>query len=90
LWTFLEVDGIEPTNNASERVMRPAVIWRKLSFGTLSTQDSRFLNTNLTVNEICQRRSRNSFEKLAAAIQAYFAGQPEPSLLAAARMVICP
>lgn len=34
LWTFLEVAGVEPTNNASERALRPAVIWRKLSFGT--------------------------------------------------------
>ncbi len=34
LWTFIEVEGIEPTNNASERTLRHAVIWRKLSFGT--------------------------------------------------------
>jgi len=34
LWTFMEVEGIEPTNNAAERALRPAVIWRKLSFGT--------------------------------------------------------
>ena len=36
LWTFLEVDGVEPTNNASERALRHAVIWRRLSFGTQS------------------------------------------------------
>lgn len=36
LWTFLEVDGVEPTNNAAERALRHAVIWRKLSFGTQS------------------------------------------------------
>ncbi len=34
LWTFLDIEGVEPTNNASERALRPAVIWRKLSFGT--------------------------------------------------------
>ena len=38
LWTFLEVDGVEPTNNASERALRHAVIWRKLSFGTQSAR----------------------------------------------------
>ncbi|MEZ5944328.1 MAG: transposase [Planctomycetaceae bacterium] len=27
LWTFLEVVGVEPTNNAAERALRPAVIW---------------------------------------------------------------
>jgi len=31
LWTFLEVEGLEPTNNASERSLRHAVIWRFFS-----------------------------------------------------------
>ncbi|MFM7551018.1 MAG: transposase [Cyanobacteriota bacterium] len=31
LWTFLETEGIEPTNNAAERALRPAVIQRKVS-----------------------------------------------------------
>lgn len=26
LWLFLHVEGIEPTNNAAERALRPAVI----------------------------------------------------------------
>lgn len=81
LWTFLDVDGVEPTNNASERALRPAVIWRKLSFGTQSASGSRFVETILTVVETCHRQSRNSFEYLTAAIQAHFAGQPTPSLL---------
>lgn len=37
LWTFLDVEGVEPTNNGSERSLRHPVIWRKLSFGTQST-----------------------------------------------------
>jgi transposase len=81
LWTFLEVEGVEPTNNASERALRPAVIWRKLSFGTNSTTGSRFVETILTVVETCHRQSRNSFEYLTAALHAHFAGQPTPSLL---------
>jgi len=81
LWTFLDVEGVEPTNNASERALRPAVIWRKLSFGTKSAQGSRFVETILTVVETCHRQSRNSFEYLTAAIQAHHAGQPAPSLL---------
>ena len=36
LWTFLHHEGVEPTNNAGERSLRHAVIWRKLSFGTQS------------------------------------------------------
>ena len=34
LWTFLDHEDVEPTNNGSERALRHAVIWRKLSFGT--------------------------------------------------------
>jgi transposase len=81
LWTFLDVEGVEPTNNVSERALRPAVIWRKLSFGTQSAQGSRFVETILTVVETCHRQSRNSFEYLTAAMQAHFAAQPAPSLL---------
>jgi transposase len=82
LWTFLDVEGVEPTNNVSERALRPAVIWRKLSFGTQSARGSRFVETILTVVETCHRQSRNSFEYLTAAIQAHIADQPAPSLLA--------
>lgn len=82
LWTFLDVAGVEPTNNVSERALRPAVIWRKLSFGTQSARGSRFVETILTVVETCHRQSRNSFEYLTAAIHARFAEQPAPSLLA--------
>ena len=81
LWTFLDVEGVEPTNNISERALRPAVIWRKLSFGTQSASGSRFVETILTVVETCHRQSRNSFEYITAAMQAHFAGQPAPSLL---------
>ncbi len=81
LWTFLDVPRVQPTNNASERALRPAVIWRKLSFGTQSAAGSRFVETILTVVETCHRQSRNSFEYLAAAIRAHFAAQPAPSLL---------
>ena len=81
LWTFLDVDGVEPTNNISERALRPAVIWRKLSFGTQSAKGSRFVETILTVVETCHRQSRNSFEYITAAIRAHFASQTAPSLL---------
>jgi transposase len=81
LWTFLDVPGVELTNNTSERALRPAVIWRKLSFGTQSARGSRFVQTILTVVETCHRQSRPSFEYLTAAMQAHFAGQPPPSLL---------
>jgi hypothetical protein len=36
LWLFVTVEGVEPTNNAVERAIRPAVIWRRTSFGSHS------------------------------------------------------
>jgi transposase len=82
LWTFVEVEGVEPTNNASERALRHAVIWRKLSFGTQSAHGSRFVETMLTVVETCRQQSRNAFAFITAAVEAHFAHQPAPALLA--------
>ena len=80
LWTFLDVEGVEPTNNAAERSLRHAVIWRKLSFGTQSNGGSRFVERLLTVIETCRRQSRNAFAWLTTAVEAQFAGKPSPSL----------
>jgi transposase len=80
LWTFLEVEGMEPTNNASERALRHAVIWRKLSFGTQSARGSRFVETMLTVVETCRQQSKSAFSFITAAVEAHFAHQPAPSL----------
>ena len=81
LWTFLEMDGVEPTNNAAERSLRHAVIWRKLSFGTQSAAGSRFVETLLTTIETCRQQHRNVFEFVTQAVEAHFHGQPTPSLL---------
>jgi transposase len=81
LWTFLDVEGVEPTNNASERALRHAVIWRKLSFGTQSAAGSRFVETMLTVVETCRQQQRPVFNYLTEAIQARADGRPTPSLV---------
>lgn len=81
LWTFLQHQGVEPTNNAGERALRHAVIWRKLSFGTQSASGSRFVETMLTVIETCRQQGHNVFTFLTAAVEAHLAHRPEPSLL---------
>jgi transposase len=81
LWTYLDVEGMEPTNNATERALRHAVIWRKLSFGTQSARGSRFVETMLTVVETCRQQSRNAFALITAAVEANFAHHSSPSLL---------
>ena len=84
LWTFADVEGIEPTNNAAERALRHAVIWRKLSFGTQSAGGSRFVERLLTVVETCRRQSRNTFAWLTNTVEAHLAGKPAPSLMTGA------
>jgi transposase len=81
LWTFLRHEGVEPTNNAGERSLRHAVIWRKLSFGTQSANGSRFVETMLTVIESCRQQRRNAFTFITATVEAHLAHHPTPSLL---------
>jgi transposase len=83
LWTFVEADGVEPTNNASERALRHAVIWRKLSFGTQSEAGSRFVETLLTVVETCRQQSRSVFAFVTRAVAASLTHQPAPPLAGA-------
>lgn len=83
LWTFVRIEGIEPTNNTAERALRPAVIYRKLSFGTQSASGSRYLERLLSVSETCRQQGRNTYEYLIDAMEASFAGTPPPSLLPA-------
>ena len=78
---FLRQEGVEPTNNAAERSLRHAVIWRKLSFGTQSANGSRFVETMLTVVETCRQQQRNAFEYLTRAVEAHLAHDAAPSLL---------
>jgi transposase len=84
LWVFVDVEGVEPTNNAAERALRHAVIWRKLSFGTQSAGGSRFVERMLSIIETCRQQKRDAFAWTVDAVQAHLAGQPAPSLLSGA------
>ncbi len=81
LWTFVRVEGIEPTNNAAERAIRPGVLWRKGSFGTQSAQGSRFVETMMTVVATLKQQHRNVLAYMTEACQAAYTGMPAPSLL---------
>ena len=83
LWTFARVDGVEPTNNAAERALRPAVLWRKGSFGTQSGDGSRFVERIMTVTASCKQQGRGLLDFLVAAITAARLGLPPPSLVPA-------
>ena len=81
LWTFLHAEGVEPTNNAAERALRPAVLWRKGCYGTQSAGGSRFVERMLTVSATCQQHDRPLLPYLVDAITAYWADHPAPKLL---------
>jgi transposase len=83
LWTFASVAGVEPTNNAAERAVRPAVLWRKRSFGCHSDGGCRFVERLLTVVQTSRLQRRRVLDYLEEAIAAHRAGLPTPQLLTA-------
>jgi transposase len=81
LWTFVRHDGVEPTNNAAERAIRPGVLWRKGSFGTHSQEGSRFVEAMMTVVATLKQQHRNVLDYLTAVCEAALRGEMAPSLL---------
>jgi transposase len=81
LWVFSTKEGIEPTNNAAERALRPAVIWRKSCFGSQSEKGLRFVERILTVAATCRKRGKDLLAFVAATLKADWFSNPVPSLL---------
>jgi transposase len=83
LFVFVYNDGVPPTNNAAERAIRPAVLWRKGSFGTDTAEGSRYVERILSVVTTLRQQKRNVLEYLAEACANHDAGWNAPSLLPA-------
>jgi transposase len=81
LWTFSEVDGVEPTNNRAERGLRGAVIYRKLSLGSQSEAGERTIERLLSASQTCRLQRRSLFAYLADLLAASARGDPVPSLV---------
>jgi transposase len=81
LWTFIYTEGIEPTNNAAERAIRPAVLWRKNSFGSQSEAGSLFVARMMTVVSTLRAQGRQVLDYLVASLEAHRSGHPSPSIL---------
>ena len=75
LWKFAQVEGVEPTNNFMERLVRLAVLWRRRSFGCNSLAGCRFVERILTVVQTCRLRNRNIVDYLANAVEAHRSGR---------------
>lgn len=80
LWTFISVEGVEPTNNAAERSLRGPVIHRKLSHGSRSPEGERFIERALSASVTCRLQGRSLLAYLAELLGAHARGDPLPTL----------
>jgi transposase len=81
LWTFVDEEGVEPTNNAAERALRRGVIWRKHSFGTQSKNGTVFVERILTTVMTLRQQKRNVLDYLTTVCKVATAGLDAPTLL---------
>jgi transposase len=81
LWSFLRREGVEPTNNHAERVLRRGVLWRKRSFGSRSERGARFAERILTAVQTRRLQGKPVFPFLVEAVKAHRAGLRAPSLI---------
>lgn len=81
LWTFVRREGVEPTNNAAERALRQAVLWRRRSFGCHSDTGCRFVERILTTVQTLKQNQRPVLDYLTKSIAALRSGRPAPKLL---------
>jgi hypothetical protein len=81
MWTFVRDEGVEPTNNAAEQAIRPAVIWRKTSLGSQSRRGSDFVERMLTCATTLRRKGRNVLDYIHDACVAQMLGRSAPDLI---------
>jgi transposase len=80
LWTFAEIPDVDPTNNAAERGLRAAVIYRKLSLGSRSHGGQRTIERLLSVDQTCRLQRRSLCAYLSDALAAKARGDRIPAL----------
>jgi transposase len=80
LWSFGEVEGVEPTNNHAERILRPAVLWRKCSFGNQSRSGREFTQRILTVVQTAKLRQQQPLDLLCESILSYRLSRSAPQM----------
>lgn len=82
LWTFVEHEGVEPTNNHAERELRAFVMWRRRSFGTQSERGELFAERLMTVAHTARKQGRDVLAFLVACSAPRPDGAIAPSLFA--------
>jgi transposase len=83
LWTFVDRDGVPPTNNHAEQEIRAFVLWRKRSFGTQSERGNIFAERLMTVAHTARKQRRHVLTFLTSCCQALLDDSAPPSLFEA-------
>ncbi len=81
LWVFADREGVPPTNNAAERAIRKAVLWRKGCFGSQSERGLRFVERMMTVVATKRRRAEGVLDYLVEVARNAITGTPAPRLI---------
>jgi|SRR6516165_476502 transposase len=81
LWTFVIQEGVEPTNNHAERLLRRAVVWRRRSFGCRSAAGCRFAERILTAVQTLRLQGRSVVQFLQETVAAHRSGRAGPPLV---------
>lgn len=79
LFVFLSENGVDPTNNYAERMLRFGVIWRKRSYGSNSDKGCRWVEQILSVRHTCRLHKKSTFHIISNAMDCYFKEQ-EPDV----------
>ena len=81
LRSFTSIEGVEPTNNHVERILRLGVLWRKNSFGCHSAAGCRFVERIFTLVQTLPLQKRPVLYYLYRAIVSHRSVLPAPQLL---------
>jgi transposase len=79
LFVFLTEEGVDPTNNFAERMLRFAVLWRKRAQGTKSEKGNRWVERILSLRQTCRLHAMSTFDVLVNALTCFFKEQ-QPDL----------
>ena len=83
LWTFVQREGVEPTNNHAELELRDFVLWRKRSFGSQSQRGDRFAERVMTVVRTARKQGKAVLDFMVRSLTAHVDGTAPPGLLGA-------
>ena len=78
---FLEVEGVEPTNNATEQKIRYVILDRRATQGTRSWAGMRWCERAWTVVATCAAQNRSVFKYFHESLKAHYTNTSHPSIL---------